>query len=159
MTKRTQRILFVCEANIIRSAMAEALFRAAFARNPALRDIQVGSAGISVWPGVDFVPAPGEACAVMKGRGIDLSGHRCRAINEKIVRETDLILAVEESVRSKLNEEYPSVRDRIFTLGEYSGLSGDITNPFGKASEAFEETARLIESMIPGVVGKLAQQR
>lgn len=157
MTKRTQRILFVCEANIIRSAMAEALFRAAFARNPALRDIQVGSAGINVWPGV-IVPATEDACAVMKGRGIDLSGHRCRAIDEDLVRNTDLILAVEESVKSKLNERYSSMRDRIFTLGEYSGLSCNITNPFGKASEAFEETAKLIESMIPGVVGKLAQQ-
>src|SRR5262249_21727941 len=70
MSERKQ-VLILCTGNSARNQMAEGLLRAM-----ANDIVEVGSAGVSpssVRP---------EAVAVMRERGIDISGHRSKAVDE-----------------------------------------------------------------------------
>ena len=80
MTSR--RILFVCVGNAYRSQMAEGFMRAY-----AGRTWEVVSAGVA--------PAgrlPGETVAMMKEKGIDVSGHFPKSLNEVLRTNYDVVI-------------------------------------------------------------------
>ena len=110
------RILFVCTANICRSPMAAALCAAHARRRGATPEVY--SAGTEAG-GVSMpVTPPPEVDEVMAPHGIDLSGHRSRALTETVLLEADVVIGmarrhVQESVLLD-----PSCFTRAFTLKE-----------------------------------------
>ncbi len=87
--RRESRIAFVCLGNIGRSPFAERL-----AERHAWGEKEFVSAG--------FVPtvgrgAPDEALDAAQRRGIDLSGHRSRTVDEGLVRDARTIYVFDES--------------------------------------------------------------
>lgn len=100
-TDGTLRMLFVCFGNICRSPMAEGLARDLIEReSPGARPvIEVSSAGVGALEGG---PATPEAALAMLERGIDISGHRARRVSAGLLQDTDLVLAMEESQKSRI---------------------------------------------------------
>lgn len=84
------RVLFVCRGNICRSPMAEALAQQRFGGK-----IRAESAGLT--PVYD--QATREAIEVMRERGLDISGHRSRAISQLSLDSYDLLVALTPAIR------------------------------------------------------------
>ena len=78
-----KRVLILCTANSARSQMAEGLFR-----HEGGRDWEVFSAGAKP------TQVRSEAIAVMQEIGINISGHRSKAVGEFIGQEFDYVITV-----------------------------------------------------------------
>jgi len=88
-----ESILIVCEGNICRSPMAEAMLRQAM---PGRR---VASAGLNALVGM---PAAPYAQEVMRMRGFDVSTHRAQQIGRSLCTDADLILVMDRRQRASL---------------------------------------------------------
>ena len=84
----------------------------------------------------------------MQERGIDISTHRSRIVNEKIVNTADLILTMEKGQKEALRAEFAQISDKIFLLTEMDGLGYDIPDPIGMNRQEFEKTAADLENLI-----------
>lgn len=124
-------ILVVCTGNICRSPMAEALL------SHQLQDAgkRVASAGIGALVGR---PADPLAQEVMQEHGYDISGHRGRQLNAALLSAADLVLALDDSHRRWMVENFPQFRGRIFKLGKWRG-DRDVADPYQLPREAFDQ--------------------
>ncbi|WP_186169478.1 low molecular weight phosphotyrosine protein phosphatase [Burkholderia gladioli] len=127
-------ILIVCEGNICRSPMAEAMLRQAV---PGRR---VASAGLNALVGM---PASPYAQEVMRMRGLDVSTHRAQQIGRCLCADADLILVMARGQRLSLESRFPFVRGRVFRLGEHTDF--DVHDPYRQPRFVFERCARSIE--------------
>ena len=144
-------ILFVCTGNTCRSPMAEGIFKQMLKKNN-IPDINVYSAGISVFPGEH---ANEKAIAVLNEKGIDIKEHRAKQLSDEI-NKVDLILTM-TSGHKKIIADYflnktgePSLR--LFTLKEFAAkISGqeltglDIEDPYGRSFDVYEKSRDEIE--------------
>jgi protein-tyrosine phosphatase len=103
------RILYVCTANICRSASAQRLLLDAVAAAPALSGIEVRSAGTDARPG-----SPG--CSMAPALAGDAAGHRSQALSAELIAWADLILPAARDHRPSIVALEPASRTRTFTL-------------------------------------------
>lgn len=147
-------ILFVCTGNTCRSAMAEALLKKAV-RDKVLKDFSVNSCGTSTLP---YFAVPHVVVLLMKNEGIDISSHKSTQINESLVNEADLILAMEEGHREYIINEYPEAIQKVHLLKEYSYPdSGDteIPDPIGQSEEVYKATVAQLKNCIARLIEKI----
>ena len=83
-------LLFVCFGNIIRSPMCEALAKRELAKLGSTV-ISVSSAGLHATSGKEAHPWAVNAASEM---GLDLSSHRARLLDRKMVEQADAIFAI-----------------------------------------------------------------
>lgn len=138
-------ILFVCTANICRSPMAEALLRRLIAQRADADAWRVESAG--TW-GMDGYSAANRAQLVMLESALDISGHRARTVDRRLLSEFDLILTMEGGHKEALCVEFPEFADRIYMLTEMIGYKMDIQDPITGTLDNFRDTAQELEQMI-----------
>ncbi len=144
-------ILFVCTGNTCRSAMAEEMLRTMLKRK-GMTGFHIRSAGIAALPGEKASPP---AVAVLKEAGMDLSGHRSSPLNEKLLKEADVILAMTEGNKAAVLSRYPFVRERVHTLKEYAGVSGrDILDPYGRPVDVYRRTREEIRNALGEIIEK-----
>ena len=103
------RVLYVCTANICRSASAQVLLRGAIAAEPTLVKVEVLSAGTQAIPG-----APG--CSVAPALVGHAQEHHSQPVTAELVEWADLILPAARDHRPAIVELAPAVRSRMFTL-------------------------------------------
>lgn len=148
------RILFVCSGNTCRSPMAVELARAVAREHGT--GVDVASAGISA---VDGSPASGHAQTVVAALGGDLSGHRSARVSGGALAEADVVLTMTAVHREALLAQWPTMADRVLTLGEAAGFDQDVADPYGGSLEDYERTAaelgRLIRAAWPLVSGRI----
>lgn len=151
-----RRIIFVCIGNSCRSPMAEGLFR------KMLKDrYGDGTAGFEVSSaGLDPGSGPTrETIEVMRSYGVDLSDFHPRALSFQAVRDSDLILAVTRGIAEEILSTFPGSEGKTFSLGEYSGLDGDIADPYGSELQAFVWCAESIRRRLERVLERLDTTR
>lgn len=112
LPRGTQSILFVCHGNIIRSALAEALLKAA-----AAGAVHVGSAGVGAQPGR---AADERACGVARELGVSLDGHRARAVTRELLSKADVVILMDELNEAFLLARHPEARRKLRFLGEWN---------------------------------------
>lgn len=134
--------------------MAAALFRAEAEKRGEPTRFQVESAG--TW-GVDGSPAVPFAQKVMAARGLSLAGHVARTISRETVDHTDVILVMTQSHREALATEFPQARRKIHLLSELAGLEYDISDPYGRSLEAYEQCADQLAQLIEQGYMRIAQ--
>ncbi len=117
--------------------MAEAMLQDALGDKS---DISVTSAGIGALVGY---PAAEYSAALMKERGLDISGHKARQLTPELITATDLILVMEAGHKRAIDMQDPTARGKVHRLGEWQDI--DITDPHRKPRKAYEEALVLIE--------------
>jgi protein-tyrosine phosphatase len=117
--------------------MAEALLKDALQDQ---QDIVVESAGLGAL--VDH-PASEHAVALMRERGLDISGHRARQITPDMVHAADLVLVMEAGHKRAIDANEPEARGKIYRLGEWQDR--DIEDPYRQPREAFEAALKDID--------------
>lgn len=111
-TRRIARILLVCTANVCRSPLAAGLLRRRL--DERALDAEVRSAGL-LEAGRPAEPA---AVEVALGRGVDLSGHVSRRLDESELAAVDLVLGMaNEHVREAVVLR-PDLWPAMYTLKE-----------------------------------------
>lgn len=136
-------ILLVCTGNTCRSPMAEALLRQSLAKSGDQGDnIDVLSAGVAACEGAKASP---QAVRVMQDRGLDISGHESRPLNDAIVGRADLVLTLTRGHRAAILAAWPEMEGRVFTIRTDGG---DVSDPIGGSVELYDECARQISDAL-----------
>jgi protein-tyrosine-phosphatase len=150
----TFNLVFVCTGNTCRSPLAEALARRELERR-GWRHVEVVSAGLAA---EDGYPASRNAVAVGERHGLDLAGHRSRALTPEMVDWADLVLAMSPSHVYAL--ERGGAGDKVALLGDFAaggeGGGFPVRDPFGGDEEAYEATLRELEPLVSAVFDRLA---
>ncbi|MEW6725952.1 MAG: low molecular weight protein arginine phosphatase [Bacillota bacterium] len=139
---RPKKILFVCTGNTCRSSMAEGIARHLLGDD---REIRVLSAGVHALPNV---PATPEAVEALAEEGIDISGHRAALLTRELVEEADLVLTMTAGHRRLVREAAPDQAGKVFTLAEYAGAGGDVSDPLGQPLHVYRRYAAELRRLI-----------
>jgi protein-tyrosine-phosphatase len=138
-------ILFVCSGNVCRSPMAAGLMLRKLTSERLETHHKVMSAGI--WA-LDGNPASENARAVMAERGIDISDHIAHTVTANDVAEADLILVMSQEHAEVLRNTWPQYDWKLHRLAEMSGRRKDISDPYGRAVNAYRDCADTISDYI-----------
>lgn len=140
------RVIFVCKGNICRSPYAEAK-----ARQLGLNAV---SGGLDTTPGK---PANPTAVAVAAARGVDLSTHRTRRLDEIGCHEGDLMLAMEPSQLRAAATMTGLPANRFLLLGAlFLPRRPFLQDPFGRSEHYFERCYDLIDGAVTTLRDRLA---
>jgi protein-tyrosine phosphatase len=122
-----QHIMTLCIGNICRSPLAQVLL----ARE--LPEHRVWSAGLSAVVGAGADP---HSLQIAQEQGLDLSPHRAQQVTSFMCQQAQLILVMEQSHKTQLEQLYPQVRGKVFRLGQFGQF--DIADPYRQPREAFD---------------------
>lgn len=134
-----QPILMVCTGNICRSPMAEGWLRERLAARPGIRVASAGTGALLSHP------ADPIAVEVMRERGIDISAHRGRQVDEAVLVEHGIVLVMERAQANWILSRFPIARGRVFLFGHWQD-GKDVPDPYGHTRPAFEEVLRHVEA-------------
>jgi protein-tyrosine-phosphatase/DNA-binding transcriptional ArsR family regulator len=131
--RRPQRVLFLCTGNSARSQIAEALLQ-----EMSQGTLEAASAGSNP------KPLHRNAVRVMKKRGIDISAHRTKHLDEFVAQRFDFVITLCDRVR-EVCPEFPSHPNLVHWSIPDPAREG----PNDRATyPAFERTAAELETRI-----------
>ncbi|MEE0435604.1 MAG: low molecular weight protein arginine phosphatase [Peptococcaceae bacterium] len=133
-------LLFLCDGNTCRSAMAAPLARR-LCDAEGLSAVAVDSAGLAASPGDG---AKREAVRVCALHGIDLSDHRAKALTTDMVARADHIYTMTFLQAVQLRQRVPAQAAKIELL---SG-EGDIENPLDGDADSYERCYVALENAL-----------
>ncbi|MFM0417287.1 low molecular weight protein-tyrosine-phosphatase [Paraburkholderia aromaticivorans] len=128
-------ILIVCEGNICRSPMAEALAIDLFPR------LHISSAGLNALVGKKADPF---ARSVVTERGLCLDTHVARQLGWSMVKGADMILVMSAEQKKRVEDTYRFATGRTYRVGHFQKF--DVADPYQKSKAEFEEAFASIEA-------------
>ena len=158
-SKEAVRILFICHGNIIRSPMAEALFKQS-ASSTGLKNFSAMSAGIYAKPGTGADP---RSVTVAEEFGVRLNGHRAQPITREIIENADAIFVMDSPNEAGLLGKYPKVYKKLYMLGSFTEggqlRNGEIEDPYNGDHDDIRRCYKIIQSGVHRLVMALAEDR
>jgi len=156
-TTRNSTVLFVCYGNIIRSALAEALYRR-HATALWSAPVVVQSAGLEARPGREA-----DARAVAAGRelGVDLASHKAQPLTPQLVDGAHVIFVMDRLNEAKLLARFPNARTKLRRLGALAarGSSDIIPDPYVLDAAAVAAAARRIDAATEALATAISEMR
>ena len=150
------RLLFVCLGNIIRSPLAENLFRFQAGQAGLDGKYSVDSAGTAAWH-VGEPPDP-RMQKTAESHGLNNSG-TARQIRESDFDEFDWIFAMDGSNQRDLLDmaESPEKQAKVRLMREFDPEQSDpdVPDPYYGGAEGFETTYRIVERSVRGLLEAL----
>ncbi|UDY23097.1 adenylyl-sulfate kinase [Nocardioides sp. Kera G14] len=165
------KILFVCRANICRSAFMELT-----AKSMRLAGLEFDSAGTH---GFDGRPMDDEMAATLATA--DASNFRSKPITRALLEDADLVLTAEATHRAYILDDHPALFRKVLTLGQAaaaierletgagrdgvlahlatnrgaSGVESDVADPYRRGPEAArvcaDQITRLLKVVLPAL--------
>jgi protein-tyrosine-phosphatase len=153
------QIVFICTGNICRSPMAEGILRDSLSPQ-ALTASRVVSAGVGAVAGLPPSDHSVTACAE---EGIDISAHRSRPISRQMLRDSDLILTMEDHHAEAVKTLAPDLSDRVELLARYGAADGDepvtgIPDPIGGELEEYRAARDQIREQILAALPRIERE-
>lgn len=127
-------ILVACTGNVCRSPLVEAYLKAQCLQRGLSLDIR--SVGLDTSPGHPVNPS---AEKVGRRHGLSLETHRTMMFTAELAAASDLILVMELGHREMLLKQYAAGASKIVMLGYFDRMFHEISDPFGKSDERFEQ--------------------
>ncbi len=150
------RLLFVCLGNIIRSPLAENLFRFQAEEAGVDGKYSVDSAGTAAWH-VGESPDP-RMQKTAESHGVNNDGV-ARQVRESDFDEFDWILAMDNGNRRELLDMAgsPEKQAKVRLMREFDPEQGDpdVPDPYYGGAEGFETTYRIVERSVRGLLEAL----
>jgi L-threonylcarbamoyladenylate synthase len=151
----TVNILFVCTGNTCRSAMAEGFTKKLLAGKlkcdiDRLEQIgyKITSAGTMALGGID---ASAEAIIACDSRGVDITSHKSLRLSAETLKEVDYIFAMSAEHKNDIIRFLPEAGQKCMLLEN----NGDINDPVGGGTEAYETCGRIIEKAVNKRISEL----
>ncbi|MFC7373711.1 low molecular weight protein-tyrosine-phosphatase [Brachybacterium sp. GCM10030267] len=148
------RILTVCTGNICRSPMAEYALREALEQAGLDDHVEVASVGTSGWEVGN--PVDARAGALLQRHGLDASAHRARQMTAALLREADLVLALDhdhvEPIRRAMGDR---ARGRLYMLRDFASepvQDTGIRDPWYGDESGFEIAWEQIMDAADGII-------
>lgn len=152
--RATQKILFVCRANICRSPMAEAILNT-LAEDAGL-GVRAESAGVAALEGAEMDP---QARAVLEEMGVYPESHRAKQVTRALLEEADLVLTMSRRQSAQLLETIGAPPGKIQILLDYSnateGSGEGIVDPHGRSLQTYRATSRELFGYVDSLVHHL----
>jgi protein-tyrosine phosphatase len=79
----------------------------------------------------------------MQERGLDLSAHRGRQLDEQLLHSNDLLLVMERDHQEWIESQWPQARGRVYRWGHWSNF--EVPDPYRRDEAAFREALALLE--------------
>jgi protein-tyrosine phosphatase len=153
----TTRILFVCLGNIIRSPLAENLFRHLSREAGLDGKYHVESAGTGGWHAGEEPDARMRRTA--RRHGLTYTG-AARQVRLRDLDTFDWLIAMDTDNRRELQAmaRTPAQRRKIRLLSDFDPTAGpqaSVPDPYYGGDDDFEETYRVVEAGVRGLLRKL----
>lgn len=134
-----KKIMFVCTGNTCRSPMAEAIAKTLWGDKAEVISRGFGASGQRISK---------NAQEVLAVRGIDFANHYSVTVSEKELIESDLVLTMTEGHKIEILRVLPQLKNKVFTLCEYTDTEGDIPDPYMSGLEEYNACCEKIEACI-----------
>jgi protein-tyrosine phosphatase len=159
---RVQRVLFVCKGNICRSPFAEVMARR-LAQEAGLAGVTMVSAGYAAKAGD---PSPDEARAAAAAVGCPLDTHGATLLTPELMRESDLVIVMEQAHVELLRGRYPHEAERVFLLplfGTSPQLHGyaryNFADPYNRPRAVFDACYAAMDVALRNLVKAIGARR
>ena len=152
----TRSVLFVCFGNIMRSPMAEAMFRQSTAGTQIL--VTAVSAGLHAIPSREAHP---RALVASSEFGISLVEHRAQLLTPEMVSQADAIFVMDFQNKAEVLALYPEARDKVVMLSEYADGAEryrEIPDPYFGDLESTRRCYAILQTCIHNLAAELAEE-
>jgi len=154
ISPRARSFIFVCFGNIMRSPMAELMFKRSLGeRNQD--GIRVSSAGIHAIPGS---PAHPRAQVAARELGLSLDHHQSQLLTHEMADQADAILAMDFQNKAELVSLFPEARDKVFMLSAYADgqqYCREIADPYFCDQEGARQCYGVLQNCIHNLAESL----
>ena len=155
--KTPTRILFVCLGNIVRSPLAENLFRTYVEQEGLSAKYEIDSAGTSTWHADEQPDARMREVAAKHGLFYD---GRARQIHPSDLQHFDRILVMDRENQAAVLEMALDADQaaKIHLLREFDSHAGhetSVPDPYYGGSDGFETVYRIIDRSVQGLLDAL----
>lgn len=150
--KRYQKLIFIDSTDTTRSPMAEIIMKKKFLLAP----LDILSRGLVV---LFSEPINQKAEAILISNGFDPKEHSSRPLVQEDIGDGEgvLLLAMEESIREKVLEEFSNIK-HLYTLTEFVGVKGDVFPLYGEPLIEYGQYYKVLDALLDGLVIKLNEE-
>jgi len=142
------KILFVCAGNTCRSPMAKVIMERKLIAAKKNDKLAIDSGAYTVPTSNKATNEARETIKIKYGRDL-LAVHKPKRITQALVGHADIILVMEGWMKAGLPP------NKTFTLKEFAGSPGDISDPFRQGLDVYLDVAVQIFEAIDKILPKL----
>jgi protein-tyrosine-phosphatase len=150
------RLLFVCHGNILRSAVAEALYADRVRTGLAPADSLAESAGTAARDGNHADPRGVRAA---RDLGIHLDQHRAGRLTDEQVVRADLILVMDFLNEADVVARFPAAANKVRLLASFAGEVGrpsEIRDPYTGSEDDVRASFKIIAKAVDSLSATLS---
>ncbi len=149
---KSQKICFVCHANICRSFSAECFLKD-FLFKAGRGDVEVVSRGIFAQ---SYFEVPSKITNFLASKGIKQPPHIATLLTSEDMQNCTLVLTMTEDQKEYILDNYAQFSDKVFTLHEYVyGKEQNIKDPISLSGRSFEKVLEEIYKTVKELVSKI----